>query len=170
MRPDLPIHKQRAWQPVSAVIWLAPGTTIYDPACHALACCVSATRPPRPHARRPTSTVCRTCRPSAPHSYLRVAMLFPELRRLLVPLAHTLPDKRFAILMQVRCAGVVGTFHVCRHSSCACPFSVGIGFLLSTPKVRVVLNARDVPYARTLYRTCVAHYRRATGCQARCSS
>eukprot|EP00198_Chlamydomonas_reinhardtii_P012713 XP_001702050.1 LOW QUALITY PROTEIN: cytochrome P450, CYP711 clan [Chlamydomonas reinhardtii] len=34
--------------------------------------------------------------------YLRVAMLFPELRRLLVPLAHTLPDKRFAILMQAR--------------------------------------------------------------------
>ncbi|KAG2429765.1 hypothetical protein HXX76_010549 [Chlamydomonas incerta] len=34
--------------------------------------------------------------------YLRVAMLFPELRRLLVPLAHTLPDTRFAILMQAR--------------------------------------------------------------------
>ena len=37
----------------------------------------------------------------SPHSYLRVAMLFPELRSLLLTLAHTLPDEKFTILTKV---------------------------------------------------------------------
>ncbi|KAG2434390.1 hypothetical protein HYH02_012402 [Chlamydomonas schloesseri] len=35
-------------------------------------------------------------------AYLRVAMLLPELRPLLVPLAHTLPDTNFTLLLQAR--------------------------------------------------------------------
>ncbi len=58
--------------------------------------------------------------PPPPGRYSHVGMLLPELRPLLSPLAHALPDKPFAALLQVRqcaalCVGKSTKTHSLRH-------------------------------------------------------